>query len=153
MCDVVGIDKQLVEKNQNNSGGAQYIINITDCMFWYKVYCDSVNLYITLQQTKSQDGNDIQIWCCEMWSTLWNMWKRGYQTHIVDWLDFSFATSHIDEQRNIIHNSGVTEKDKQHNLFLKQDFYNKYPQLSDLQHINEQYCSSIYTKWVQRIVI
>jgi hypothetical protein len=45
MCDVIGIDVNIVKDNQLNSGGGQYIIKNTDHKLWEKIYNDSTPLY------------------------------------------------------------------------------------------------------------
>ncbi len=115
MCEIVGIDKDLVRSREADSGGAQYILKpgIT-AEFWAKVYKDSEQLFkqITDKNStlRSDDYHELQIWCADMWAVLWNLWLEGYETKIVPELDFSWGTSTHDlwNKYAIYHNAGVT---------------------------------------------
>ena len=117
MCEIVGIDKDLVRSREMDSGGAQYILKpgITS-EFWKKVYTDSEQLFhqITLKNRsiKTPDYHELQIWCSDMWAVLWNLWKTGYETKIPKELNFTWGNnSHTMWHINAIyHNAGVTEE-------------------------------------------
>lgn len=131
MCEVVGINKQKLIDNQENSGGGQYIIKNTDSEFWKKVFEDSNNLYskmMTFQRRFPLRNGKVQFWTAEMWSLLWNLWKSGKQTKIVKELDFCWATDHIKKttETPILHMAGVTENMK-YNKFYKGEYIEKNP--------------------------
>lgn len=150
-----GIDKKVVESNQENSGGAQYVIRGTNEFFWKKVYEDSNSLYKYLSEKESEyKGEDypIQKWCAEMWSTLWNAWLCNIPTKISKELDFCFATDRVEELKNkkILHNAGVTVGDKER-MFFKGDYINKSPFKESFENLDKTMCSYRYAEQIKRI--
>jgi hypothetical protein len=131
MADVIGIDVKLIESNQENSGGGQYLIKNTNCELWDKIYKDSIKLYdqmLDYQRRFPISPGEIQFWTAEMWSLLWNLWLYGNETKITNELDFSWATDNIliYEKRPILHMAGVTQ-DLKHKKFFKGDYINLNP--------------------------
>jgi hypothetical protein len=131
MADVVGIDLNIIKKNQENSGGGQYLIKNTNSDLWCKIYCDCTPLYIQMMSYQRRfpiGSGQIQFWTAEMWSLLWNLWLHDKKTKITDELNFSWATDDIEKynQSPILHMAGVTE-DLKHNKFYKGDFINVNP--------------------------
>ena len=131
MCDVVGINPELVKINQENSGGGQYLIKNTDWMIWEKIYMDSTPLYDQMMDYQKRfpiSPGEIQFWTAEMWSLLWNLWYFNKKTKITDKLSFSWATEGITEYNNnpILHMAGVTP-DLKTTKFFKGDFINVNP--------------------------
>jgi len=148
MLDIVGIDENTVKKNQESSGGAQYLLKEIDKYFWYDVEKDCVNLFKEITKLnnikKSEDSSyhELQIWCSDMWAVLWNLWKRNKDTEVIKKLDFSWATSSADEWHmySIFHNAGVTSS--KDGMFYKGDYINKMPDLN--LELNEKKCSYKY---------
>lgn len=157
MLNIVGIDKTTVKLNEENSGGAQYLLKDIDKYFWYDVEKDSTRLYKEVSELnkkkKSQDDSyhELQIWCADMWAVLWNLWKRSKQTRVVDELDFSWATTSIDmwHKNAIFHNAGVTSEMK--DLFFKGKYINAKPDLN--LSVSEDKCSYMYYKMIQKALI
>lgn len=150
MAEVVGVSVETIKENQLSSGGAQYILNNTTPTYWQKVYEDSNKLYWLMdRESKSffTGAYPIQKWCAEMWATLWNLWYFGGQTEVHRELDFCFATAPISDwdKMKILHNAGVTEKEK-HKMFFKGDYINKAPYSEDLDFVQNQYCSHKYVE-------
>lgn len=155
MCDITNINKQVVIDNEKNSGGAQYVMKNLNSKYWEDVYNDSENLFINIsklnieKKRQNQEYHELQIWCADMWAVLWNAWKRGINTEIIKELDFSWATSGINEwnSKNIYHNAGVI---KAGDMFYKGDYINSLPYNTDLS-LNNNLCSSAYYNEVKRI--
>lgn len=131
MSDVIGLHPETIRLNQKNSGGAQYLFKKQNWNLWDKIYKDSTNLYDTLlnfQKMYPIQTGQIQFWTAEMWSILWNMWYAGYETEVIDELNFSWATDSVEKYHlnPIFHLAGITEKQKNEN-FYKADFINKNP--------------------------
>jgi hypothetical protein len=128
MCDCVGISSELVEINQPNSGGAQYLLKDVNAAFWAEaeVACQALYALTKVYDTAHPIPAGLQIWTADMWIVLWLLWKRGSQTRIHRELDFSWATFTVSEYHryNIFHLAGITGencKDK----FYKGAFTNK----------------------------
>ena len=130
MCNIIGISKDIVENNQQNSGGAQYLIKNTDYTFWEKIFNDSDTLYEMLLDfaRKYPVNHHIQIWTSDMWAVLWNIWLLGKETKITDKLDFSWATDTISiyNKKPILHMAGVTD-DVKNTKFYKGEFIDVNP--------------------------
>jgi hypothetical protein len=131
MCDIIGINVNIVKDNQLNSGGGQYIIKNTDHKLWEKIYNDSTPLYsqmLDYQKRYPINPGQIQFWTAEMWSVLWNLWLYGVETKITKELDFSWATDNIDvyNKKPILHMAGVTDNLKL-TKFYKGEFINVDP--------------------------
>lgn len=161
ICDFFGIDSQVLIDNQNNSGGAQYIMKNTTPSYWLKVYQDSNRLYHFLNTREQRcgiinpkDPYPIQKWCAEMWATLWNAWLFDYKTYVDRELDFCFATSPYEEYEKckIMHNAGVTEKE-QDRMFFKGAFIHTSPFDKDLGYVSPQYSSFAYKQAVEDVVL
>lgn len=145
MCDVVGIDKYTVKSNQSVSGGCQFVFDTLPQRVWERAYRSSLKLHKELNNYNAlnpvKEGYPIQEWTAEMWATLWEIWKEGYKTKVVDELDFSWSTDKISnmKQSKILHNAGVSN---QEGLFRKFRYKTEYPK-DDLQ-IDNKFCSSYY---------
>lgn len=141
MCDVVGIDIDLVRKNESSSGGAQYILpkNILDFSFFEKCENDSNVLFKLMKDTSNiyNPENPIQAWTSDMWSLLWNLWLIGVETAIHKEMEFAWPTWKASDwdKVNIYHNAGVlSSKDGK---FYKGDFIKSMPfgkDFSKLKH-------------------
>lgn len=164
MCEIVGIDKQVVKDNELNCIGAQYIMKGIDAEFWSDVERDCERLFkeitdlnnekIELDRRTMPPGearqpyHPLQIWCADMWAVLWNGWKRGHKTICHDDLKFSWATSNQKtwDECYIYHNAGAVNSES--GIFYKGDYNNKLPYGVDLK-INEDSASYNYYKLIQ----
>lgn len=45
MLQIMELEEDLIKNNQNNSGGAQYVLKNVTSDFWYRVYIDSEKLF------------------------------------------------------------------------------------------------------------
>lgn len=113
MCNIVGIDRDLVKLNNNHSGGGQYLIkNATSDIFW-KAEKDSVKIYDLLCYNEPKwrgEGYPIQKWTAGMWAILWGIWKDGRETIVHKDLDFIMGTNKYSDihKASIYHNAGIT---------------------------------------------
>lgn len=152
MCKIVGINENLVQKNQSNSGGCQYLLSNVDWRFWHKVEKDSENLFrdITkLNHVLKADNpsyHEVQIWCADMWAVLWNAWIRGFETEIIESLSFSWATDNIDtwDKKYIYHNAGVNEGMKMTH-FYKYNFRDILPYEFECETFDTS--KAVYNYW------
>ena len=148
MCKIVDIDPAIVEANDLNAGGAQYLIKNSNWKFWQKVEQDSEKLYQHMSQTsdKYNPTHQIQKWTADMWAVLWNSWRDGHTTKIVKSMDFLWATDSKKKYKknktmSIYHNAGVTDAKK---LFYKGAYVTKSPFNDDLSYVDQDYCSAFY---------
>lgn len=155
MCDIVGIDKETVKKNNEHSGGAQYIVKNTTYEFWNKVEEDSVKLYDYFNQIEGEwvknhekGAYPIQKWTAGMWSYLWNGWYFGKDIKVDKGLDFGWVTSPYSdvEKYTILHNAGVTADNK--DLFFKGKYHNTLPYNEELK-VSEKHASLYYWEQVK----
>jgi hypothetical protein len=131
MSEIVGINKFILEQNDQHVGGAQYLLKNQEVDIWNKIYHDSNKLYFKLlefQKNHPLDDGHLQVWTAEMWSLLWNQWLYGYRTKVSESLSFSWASDNVEkyEQKNILHMAGVTEDMKDHK-FYKGEFIEEDP--------------------------
>lgn len=110
---LVGIYRSIAEKNNLNSGGAQYLLKNIDISFWAKMTHDTIAIRKYLLDINGQyfesENKGFQSWCADMWSLLWGLWYKGLETRCVPEMEFSWATDPIDkvERLGIFHNAGV----------------------------------------------
>lgn len=134
MCGVVGIDPDIVIRNERNSGGAQYLLKNIDYKFWEEceVKCYKLYDYLSKYEKKYPISNHIQKWTTDMWVVLWLYWKKGGHSLIHKELDFSWATGTVKEYNslNIFHLAGITGdncSDKFHKgRYTKQTVFDAY---------------------------
>jgi len=154
MSNIIGICSCKVKANQNNSGGAQYLLKYITNDFWKTVEEDSENLFYGLTEynkVKKQQNpkyHELQIWCADMWALLWNLWKLNKPTKIIKELDFVWPNEPYEsiQTKSIIHNAGVINNENK--MFYKRDYVNKLPNL-DL-HIDENKASYFYYNVVKK---
>ena len=131
MVDVVGVDPSIVKKNNQDSGGAQYLLKNQTWFVWYKIYKDSTLLYDKMKRFHSKypiTNGEIQFWTAEMWSILWNLWWWNYDTKISQDLNFCWATDSLNscDLNPILHMAGITDDMKKEHFF-KGEFIDKNP--------------------------
>ena len=139
MCDIVGVGKDVIKKNEKNSIGAQYIMKNLTYYYWDRVEKESellfkdVNVLNNKKKAKDPTHHELQIWCADMWAVLWNGWKMGYETICNSNMDFSWATSTEEDylKMNIFHNAGITGSDG--GKFYKAHYMDKLPYNQNLQ--------------------
>jgi len=155
MCDIVKIDPKVIEDNELNAIGAQYLMKNVQIEFWEAVERDCEALFRDITQLNSRKKaadpthHELQIWCADMWAVLWNAWKRDFRTECHRNFNFSWATSGIQEYTdcNIFHNAGITGTE--HRQFYKANYMNSLPYNLNLD-IVENTATRQYYDQVQR---
>lgn len=157
MCDIIGVDAQFVEQQENNSGGAQYIMKNVTSEFWEKVERDCEELTKYFNKKVSEYHNiphyhPIQSWTADMWAVLWNGWRFGHNIKVVPEMDFCWATDNISnwDRLKIFHNAGVMPNDKK--LFFKGYYMVEYPRGLDINQYDNQYCSYRYIQEIKEVL-
>lgn len=162
LSQLFGFTRELAETNNHGAGGAQYLLKNIDHTFWEDVFrkCIEVKLYFRSLNRKyfKDEDTGFQSWCADMWSVLYNLWKRGQKTECPKEMDFAWATDYIEkwDTVNIYHDAGASPtsikfKDETlHKLFYKRD--NAYinnirgPFDDDFSYVSEKYCSYNYVQ-------
>jgi hypothetical protein len=155
MCDIMGLDEELIRTNEMNSIGAQYLMKNVDYEYWDRVEMDSEQLFRQVTDLNNEIKRDnpsyheLQIWCADMWAVLWGAWRRGWKTNCLPEFDFSWGTSTEDDfyKMNIMHNAGVT--DSSSGLFYKAGYMNTLPYNIEL-NIRDNTASKKYWEWIQK---
>lgn len=112
-CKLVGISREIAEKWNDHSGGAQYLLKNLNWEFWDKVITDCIKIRIHLQEVNREffenENKGFQSWCADMWSVLWNLWLLKKETKVVKELDFAWSSDPIARLDNvgILHNAGI----------------------------------------------
>lgn len=156
MTSIVGINPKWVEKNELNSGGAQYVMKEVDWKFFHKVEKDcerlfkEVNVLNNEKKRLDPSHHELQIWCADMWALLWNAWMRGFETKVEKDLDFCWATDNISrwDETYIFHNAGVVDSVKD-TIFYKADYRIKLPYDIDFEKYDKTKASYNYLKMIQ----
>ena len=110
---VIGISRQLAEDNNENSGGAQYLLKNVDVSFWSKVMNDCILIRTYLQKINREFFKDenagYQSWCADMWSVLWNLWVKDQETKVILEMGFAWGPDPVTklETHPIYHNAGI----------------------------------------------
>jgi hypothetical protein len=155
MCDIMGLDEELIRTNEMNSIGAQYLMKNVDYDYWDRVERDSELLFRQITDLNNEIKRDnpsyheLQIWCADMWAVLWGAWRLGYKTNCLPEFDFSWGTSTEDDfyKMSIMHNAGVT--DSSSGLFYKAGYMNSLPYNVEL-NIKDNTASKKYWEWIQK---
>jgi hypothetical protein len=160
MCRLAKIDPALVDSNEKNSGGAQYLMKGASADYWEYVKETALTLYQymaeqesaerkTLTEEQLKTYNPIQKWCSDMWAVLWGAWRIGAKTQIDEEFGFSWGTSSLSEyeRHKIMHNAGVTSSSGK--LFYKGEFIAKSPFDADLSNVDPNTASAKYVEAIQ----
>ena len=135
LTDIIGVEPK------QHGGGAQYILKGMPSEYWEKVYKDCFPVHDFLKNSKTK----VQVWCAEMWSTLWNVWYFGKEIELHSKLDFCMSRDPIEELKPIVHNAGIMDR----GYFAKGSWRNRYPRL-DLE-IKKDMCNYVYYKEISYI--
>ena len=158
MCQITGLHPFYIKERQDQSGGAQYLMKGVDWQFFDKMERDSENLFKQLTELNNKKKqlnpsyHELQIWCADMWAILWGGWARGYETKIIEELDFTWATDTKENlhKRYIFHNAGIThEMAKTH--FYKADFRTKLPYEEFENEYKKDTAGYVYFEIIQAI--
>ncbi len=151
MCNIVGIDPTIVEKNDNNAGGAQYLLKEIGSDYWKKVEEDSIRLFKHMKNTeqKYSPENPIQSWTASMWAILWNAWLFNKKTKIIKRFNFTWGSDNISlwGKNAIFHNAGITNDKK--NVFNKMTYTIQTPFNKNFKNIDKNNATYNYIKEIK----
>lgn len=132
MCAIVGIDIEVVRRNEACSGGAQYLLQGVGRDYWQKVYQDSIAIrqlfdeYLGGLGLAKPPGDYVQIWTAGMWAYLWNLWRSEHRTVVHPEMNFLFGNAASDEPGAILHMAGLHD-DLKHSHYDKLDWVTLNP--------------------------
>lgn len=156
MLSIVGLSKEKLIQENEQTGGAQYILKGITADFWEKVESDSENLYVAMKDFNGKlwereypekrdyrsEKRGIQAWCADMWAVLWNLWLEDKPVQIHPEMGFSWPYSSIEDWNRLAiqHYSGnIEDKTK---FFKKTEYLNYMPWYhKELDIIPETNCS------------
>lgn len=168
LCDIVGIDKQVVIDNNTNTGGCQYLLKGIDSSFWEDVEKNCVELRFKALNLNAEffpsENKGLQSWAIgDMCGLLWNLWKRNIEVRCPSEFDFSWASSPIEkyDQCSIFHNAGISgiyqEMDgKKHRMFHKGDIRFRtsvmtFFDITEWGEITTDYCTYKYVEAIKEV--
>jgi hypothetical protein len=165
VCDIVGIDKQVVIDNNSNTGGVQYILKDIDSLFWKKVEIDVLKIRMYLQQMNrdyfKDENSGIQSWCADLWAVQFNLWFFNKESKVAKELDFAWSTDPIIKLNTypILHNAGiVSETGNGYPAFYKGKYHmgtdpTKDPNLDAIlnDEKSKKYCTWFYATKLNEI--
>lgn len=152
------LNRDAAVKNEDGSGGAQYLLKNVDAQFWQDVFTGCIKVILNLRSVNRRffenEDKGFQSWCADMWSILFNLWRKEYKTDCPWEMDFCWATDLIGkwDQVQIYHDAGAHTREIKpgHRLFLKRspEYVNneKTPFEEDLSFVSSEYCSKNYVK-------
>jgi hypothetical protein len=160
VTSLIGISREICEKNNDHSGGAPYLLKNTDSNFWSKVMNDCILIRTYLQKVNREFFRDenagFQSWCADMWAVLWNLWLRNYKTQVVPEMNFAWSTDPLDklQETTILHNAGiVSETGNGYPAFYKGKYHLGEDPMADNQidvvlkdETSKKYCTWYYAK-------
>lgn len=144
MCDIVGVTPEEITINDDNAGGAQYIMKNINADFWKKIYDDCEKLYTLM---KKNESTGIQCWTADMWAVFWNSLFFGHKIKINKELDFCWAIDNIKRwhETNIFHNAGIPGDSETH---FSKITYQVSPFNKDIK-VNNDNCTYMYYQEVK----
>jgi hypothetical protein len=110
---LVGITREMAEKHNLHSGGAQYLLKNIGGSFWEKIMGDCLMIKTYLGNINKQffenESRGFQSWCADMWAVLWNLWLREQETLVIPEMEFAWSSDNISKlsRVGILHNAGI----------------------------------------------
>lgn len=167
MASIVGIDKQVIIDNVENTGGCQYVLKGITADFWAELadICVQISIYAKDINRRFFANEELgfQSWALgDMCGLLWLLWKHGKQTRCPKQFDFTWSSNPIDEYNKhaFFHNAGVPKmymefNGKKEKLFTKSDMRFRSNTLTffDLEYegISKDYCSYKYIEAIKEV--
>jgi len=124
---LIGINREIAEEHNMDSGGAQYLLKNIDSKFWSKMMNDTIMIRTYLMHINKEffesEDKGFQSWCADMWGVLWNLWLREVEVKVIPEMAFAWAPDPIEklDTHPIYHNAGIG------NELFDQDKLTAYP--------------------------
>lgn len=119
-----GISKDVLIRNKETAGGAQYLLKNIDWHFWESVFnvtlairmhlMDFNQSYMQGKTPGERENKGFQSWCADMWGVLHTLWALDRETAIVPEMEFAHANSEVEKLKEavILHNAGIESSGK-----------------------------------------
>lgn len=162
LASSVGISREIAEKNNNNSGGAQYLLKNIDSLFWERVLTACIVIRTSLQKVNKEffkdENTGYQSWCADMWAVLWNIWRNNAETKNIPEMEFAWSSDLIEKLQitSILHNAGIIDKNQGggYPAFYKGAYHLGLDPFNDDVHLQEvlnneeskKHCTHYYTE-------
>jgi hypothetical protein len=118
-----------------------------DCELLYQFFLDHLKAF---PEGGPKKYHPIQKWTAEMWAILWNAWKFGHTTKVVDDMEFVWPGHTLDswEKHTIFHNAGVVHKTADaEKMFFKGLYCNgELPYNINIDDYNKERCTIKYVE-------
>lgn len=152
-----GATLQQFKDQDNNAGGAQYVLKNIDSKFWDEVEKEAINIKLYLQTQNrmffASEDKGFQSWCADMWAILWIGLGRKADIKVTPELDFSWADSKLEEwaKKPIYHNTG--DFNSYPHIFNKTRFHDNRttPFEMEFTGIAKDYASYMYVQAIEEI--
>lgn len=161
--EMFGLTREIAEENENSSGGAQYLLKNIDSKFWKDVFDGCLFLRMSLlninerffpgSTPQERENKGFQRWCADMWSVLWNLWKRDQKTLTPKEMDFAWATDSIQkwDKVHLYHDAGAGSNpllfDKRNPKYIIGNNVTT-PFEDDLSFVSNEFCSYNYVQQI-----
>jgi|GEM_PF-45296 len=162
MCTLLQISEQLVEGNDENAGGAQYLLKNVDWTFWDTVESNAERLFAHLEdnaakyaQSFSKDNGvsidayrKINSWYADMWALLWLCFKTR-TVRCTSELDFCWPSDPASAwtRCKIFHNAGI-DRSQSDRFFYKANYTSREPWYDDFSFITRSSCCYHYVQLI-----
>jgi hypothetical protein len=138
-----GISREIAEKYNEHSGGAQYLLKNIDGAFWEKVLNDCITIRVFLREVNDtyfeNENKGFQSWCADMWAVLWNVWYRKQETVVIKELEFAWSSDSIKklDRVGILHNAGIVSNSQGDIPTFYKGYYHNGKNPFDDPHVHE----------------
>jgi len=139
---LVGITREMAEKHNLHSGGAQYLLKNIGGSFWEKIMGDCLMIKTYLGNINKQffenESRGFQSWCADMWAVLWNLWLREQETLVIPEMEFAWSSDNISKlsRVGILHNAGIVSNSQGEIPTFYKGFYHGNKNPFDDPHLN-----------------
>ncbi len=170
-AEVVGIKKEIILAQDNDCGGAQYVLKGVTAAFWEKMGKDTMTIKNSFAfqnqqyfqergrvRGKSAEHAGIQSWCADMWSLLYNMYYFGLPVKAPTFMKSIWTENEIARLETdfkgavIIHNAGgvdprfFNKRDYRNTEFGVGRYYGRWPWEENFGYVDPTFCSYLYVQ-------
>lgn len=169
-----GINRQIIEENNINTGGVQYVLKGITSQFWSDVYnsCLKVRPFLVSanqhfmkgDNPTEKENNGYQSWCTDLFVVLYTLWRYKKEVKNPPELDFAWATDPISKINTvgIFHNAGASGPTMELNgkietvffkskLIYRNNLHSPHFEPEYLDSVTPDYCTHYYTQAIKEV--